>query len=65
LPALQTLTPRELATILAGLRMAQARAGDGWPDDGSSYRDIATNNGFLRPLTVEEIDDLCERLNEE
>jgi hypothetical protein len=63
LPALQSLTPRELAAILAGLRMAQARAGDGWPEDGSSYRLIASDGGRFEPLTVAEIEVLCDRVN--
>ena len=50
-----TLTDRELATVLAALRMAQilslARlAPDYFTED-------------TPPLTFEEIDDLCERLN--
>lgn len=53
------ITPRDLATVLAALRYWQ--------------QDLAENDGAgpispdhfddCEPLTVEEIDDLCERLN--
>jgi hypothetical protein len=50
------LADRELATVLAALRYWQ--------------QDLAENDGPIcehfdehTPLTVEEIDDLCERLN--
>ena len=50
------LSDRELATVLAALRYWQ--------------QDLAENDGPISehfdehtPLTVEEIDDLCERLN--
>jgi len=54
-----SLTDRELATVLAALRYWQ--------------QDLAANDGAVpisdhfedgvAPLTVEQIDDLCERLN--
>ncbi|CAM4193970.1 hypothetical protein NOLU111490_12290 [Novosphingobium lubricantis] len=48
---------RELATVLAALRGHQRRT---CPPD---LLDIATNGGRYVPLTSEEIDGLCERLN--
>jgi len=48
---------RELATVLAALRGHQRRT---CPPD---LLDIATNGGRHVPLTGEEIDGLCERLN--
>lgn len=55
-----TFNERELATILAALRCYQAT------DDGHgnlSLYDIATNGGTLDALTLDEIDELCERIN--
>ncbi|MBV7408749.1 hypothetical protein [Maritimibacter sp. DP1N21-5] len=52
---------RELATILAALRYMQrdmVEEGDQWEPG-----DISTNGGILTPLTVEDIDALCERIN--
>ncbi len=60
------LDPRELAAVLSGLRMlqedmaAEAR-------DGVDYAEVAgtilTDGGTLKPVTITEIDKLCERLN--
>lgn len=53
---------RDHATILAALRFWQREAVglmDNLPED-----DIASDNGTLTPLTREEIDALCDRLNE-
>jgi hypothetical protein len=49
---------RELATILAALRFWQAQ--DAPP---ARQYDIATDCGEIDPLTVGEIDALCERIN--
>jgi hypothetical protein len=59
-----TVTARELATILAALRYWQGELSD---NDGvdALENDIATDGGTLKPLTVEEIGALCERLNTE
>lgn len=50
---------REVATILAALRM--------WQDNPYGISrvesDIATDGGTLAPLTNDEIDDLCERIS--
>jgi hypothetical protein len=51
-----TLTDRELATVLAALRFWQ-RA---WDGSKVSLEQFAEET----PLTPEEIDDFCERLNE-
>lgn len=54
------LTDRETATILAALRF--------WQREGASLTlpewDIATSGGTLDGLDIEEIDGLCERLNQ-
>lgn len=49
----------ELSTILAALRLIQIDT-DHLP---ASIEEIATDGGGLRPLPVNEIDALCERLN--
>jgi hypothetical protein len=54
-----TLNPRETATILAALRFWQAN--EGMPS--AVFTDIATNDGCLVALGMDEIDRLCERLN--
>jgi hypothetical protein len=54
------LSDRELATVLAALRYWQedlAKNGDEGPIAVEHFDEANT------PLTVEEIDDLCERLN--
>ena len=53
------LNERDLATVLAALRYWQR---EGWVSSGHEH-DIASNGGSLNPLTRDEIDDLCERLN--
>jgi len=55
---------RELATILAALRYHQAenlQGTDEIPDQ--AIREIATDGGYIRPLSSREIDQLCERIN--
>ncbi len=53
--------PRELAAVLAGLRLIQCHANDGYTEE--PIADVATNGGTLTPLDATEIDALCERLN--
>lgn len=53
------LTERELAAVLAGLRLLQ-EAGE-LP---SRIEAIYTHDGFFEGLGHEEIDVLCERLNQ-
>lgn len=57
---LHAIDDRELATILAGLRLRQRC-------DLHDYdlMDVATNGGQVQPLTDDEVDELCERLNVE
>jgi hypothetical protein len=50
------LTDRELATVLAALRYWQQDLAE---NDGP----ISEHFADVTPLSVEEIDDLCERLN--
>jgi hypothetical protein len=52
------LSPRELATVLAALQYWQSElaATDEIIDGGEHFSDH-------HPLTADEIDDLCERLN--
>ena len=56
---MNTLNPRELGTALAALRLWQ-RLGD---RHGGPEMAIATNEGAFAPLTEDEIDGLCERVN--
>jgi hypothetical protein len=53
------LTDRELATVLAALRY--------WQQELAANNDAAPISDHFQdgptPLTVDEIDDLCERLN--
>lgn len=59
-PTLHSLTARELATALAALRFFQRTS----PTYGTTPEtDIATDGGTLVPLTVPEIDALCDKLN--
>lgn len=58
---MKPLNDRELATVLAALRYWQ-----GLLLENAHVHDcgaIATDNGVLKPLEVDEIDALCERLN--
>ena len=58
------LDGRELATVLAALRYYQC---ENLQDDGAvadqAAGDIASDGDRLKPLTCEEVDGLCERLN--
>lgn len=54
-----TLDDRELATVLAALRLWQR---EGWRSGGGEH-DIATVGGELKPLSDIEIDGLCDHLN--
>lgn len=60
-PTMQSLSNRELATILAALRYWQGMQ----LEDVRAFdcETIATDGGTLEPLEPEEIDALCERLN--
>ena len=53
---------RELASVLAGLRMLQNHILGSNPDN-LDFDDIRTDAGSLKPLTIDEIDGLCMRLN--
>lgn len=55
-----TVTLREVATILAGLRSLQTT---GVKNYSSYILDIATDLGKYKPMSAQEIDDLCERIN--
>ena len=57
-PAL--LNDREHATVLAALRWYQEHRKRGLP---LRIDDIATNGGKLKSLTVNGIDELCQKLN--
>lgn len=62
------LDTRELATILAALRLWQWHLEEGGPVvTGNQQRidmisDLACGNGSVRALNEEEIDALCERI---
>lgn len=52
------LNSQELATVLAALRFWQRKG------PTTIEWDIATNGGKFLPLDDNEIDDLCEKLNQ-
>lgn len=57
------VSAREFHTVLAALRYYQAQ-GQGEPGNRSQeIEDLASNLGQVQPLTKEEIDRLCERMN--
>ncbi len=58
---LLSVTPRELATILAALRYWQAN--DRNAAAQAPEFDIASDSGEFEPLGNDEIDALCEQLN--
>lgn len=62
-PSYPKLDRRELATILAALRYFQVGVQDRDPNRSAATYEIATDCGTLKPLTHDEICDLCERLN--
>jgi hypothetical protein len=53
------ITARELATVLIALRHWQKVS----PENAEVFEDIATDGGRFEPLSVDEIDELCTRLN--
>lgn len=53
------MSPRETATILAALRYWQR---EGFHSCGHEH-EIASDGGTIEPLTGDEIDALCERMN--
>lgn len=58
-PTTVQLDTREVATVLAALRLRQC-------NDLHEYEglmDIATNGDTVEPLSDDEIDNLCERIN--
>jgi hypothetical protein len=55
----QRMTERELATVLTALRYWQAAL----PESVEGYRDIATDGDRFEPLSADEIDELCVKLN--
>jgi len=58
---LLSVTPRELATILAALRYWQASGRN--TATKAPEHDIASDSGTLEPLGNDEIDAICERPN--
>jgi len=55
---------RGLETILAALRFHQdenLRCSSGIPDQ--AVKDIATDRGLLKPLSFDDVNRLCERIN--
>ena len=59
----QSLTPRELAAVLCGLRCLQAFWLKDHEPDMKALASILTDGWTLAPVTSAEIDQLCERLN--
>jgi hypothetical protein len=58
-----TLASRELATVLAALRLWQQTVNRLDSDCEDGLADIATDGGAFEPLDEDEIDGLCERIN--
>lgn len=56
------VNPREHATILASLRLFQVALHQALPLP-EGIPDIASNGERVQPLTLDEIDALCERIN--
>lgn len=54
---------RELATILAALRLWQDREQFHSGGRVNALQETVTDNGLFEPLSYDEIDELCERLN--
>lgn len=50
-----SLDGRELAAVLAGLRLLQNRNAD--------VSDVLSNEGAFKPLADDELDTLCDRIN--
>lgn len=60
------MTMREQHTVLAALRLYQEEAGSfysGTLENRPWLAEIASNGGTVEPLSSEEIDDLCQRIN--
>lgn len=55
------LNLQELAAVLAGLRLVQQRLRP--VPGGVNVDDILTGGGMFRPLSVEQINQLCEEIN--
>lgn len=53
------LSTKEINTVLAALRFFQMKGAAAGPE----IADLATNNGAESPMSNDEIDALCERLN--
>ena len=60
----RVLGGRELAAVLAALRMLQGEM-EAEANDGNQFLagDVLTDGGTLDPMTPNEIDALCERIN--
>jgi hypothetical protein len=56
---IHNIESRELATVLAALRYWQREG----IHSGGHEQDIAADGDTIKPLTADEIDALCERLN--
>ena len=59
------MTDRELGTVLCALRFLQRHHGHIETTEQDMLNEIRTGNGAFKPLSTEEIDGLCERLNDE
>ena len=59
------MTDRERGTVLCALRFYQQHHGHINGDEQQLLDEIRTGNGAFKPLSTEEIDGLCERLNHE
>jgi hypothetical protein len=60
----RTLDDKELATVLAALRLWQSKQGpDNLPAQANVVADFGPYFEECEPLSREEIDALCERIN--
>jgi hypothetical protein len=57
------LDDRELATVLCALRLLQEVHGECGGDLPEQLQFIRDNAGTVEPLDLDEIDELCDRLN--
>lgn len=59
----KALSARELATVLCALRLLQEVHGECDGDIPGHLQDIRDDGDTIEALDLDEIDDLCERLN--
>jgi hypothetical protein len=58
------LKPKERDIVLAALRFWQDERKWFTENNEGTYLEIATNSGAHKEMTLDEIDEFCERLNQ-